>query len=137
MVSPNAQRVRLHVQTERGFVDGLTILGFLKRLLRQYRGPIILLWDSAGVHIRRAVLDFIAAHPRLELVVFPKYAPELNPVEYLWGQVTHYMAGRAPRDLAELRALLQGAIRHLRSAPWRRSACLRAAPLDWRGTSVK
>jgi len=105
MVSPSAQRVRLHVQTERGFVDGLTILGFLQRLLRQYRGPIILLWDSAGVHIRRAVLDFIATHPRLELVVFPKYAPELNPVEYLWGQVTHFLAGRAPRNLAELRTL--------------------------------
>ena len=137
VVSPGAQRVRLHVQTERGFVDGLTILGFLQRLLRQHRGPIVLLWDSAGVHIRRAVLDFIAAHPRLALVVFPKYAPELNPVEYLWGQVTRFLAGRAPRDLVELRTLLQAAIRRLRSAPWRLHACVRAAPLDWQGTGVK
>jgi transposase len=136
IVSPSGQRVRLQVGTVRGNVDGLRVLAFLRRLLRRQRGPILLLWDSAGIHLRRAVLDFITDHPRLELIVFPKYAPELNPVEFGWTQVSTYLAGRAPRDLPALRVLLQAAIRRLRPHPWRLRACLRATPLCWRGTPV-
>lgn len=136
-VSPGAQRLRLHVQPERGVVDGLVVRAFLQRLLGLHRGPIRLAWDSAPIHLRRAVRDFAAAHPRLAAITYPKYAPELNPVEYVWAQVTPALAGSAPRDLAERRTRLQAAVRRIRSAPWRLRACLRAAPLDWRGTRVK
>lgn len=137
VVSPKGQHFGLQIQTVRGTVNGLHILAFLRRLLKRLRGPIVLLWDSAGIHQRRAVLDFIAAHPRLVLVSFPKYAPELNPVEFVWTQVTTYLAGRAPRDLPELNVLLQAAIRRIRAAQWRLRACVRATPLSWRGLGVK
>ena len=136
-VSPRAQRLGLHLRTERGVVDGLVVRAFLKQLLRQHRSPILLIWDSAPIHTRRAVCEFAARHPRLELIVFPKYAPELNPVEYVWSQIKHILAGTAPLDLAELRALLQAAIRRVRSAPRRLRVCLHTAPLNWRGTGVK
>ena len=136
-VSPRAQRLGLHMRTERGVVDGLVVRALLQRLLRQHRGSILLVWDSAPIHTRRAVREFAARHPRLELVGFPKYAPELNPVEYVWAHIKHALAGTAPLDLAELRALLQAAIRRVRSTPWRLRACLHAAPLNWRGTRVK
>jgi putative transposase len=136
-VSPRARRLGLHLRTERGVVDGLVVRAFLKRLLRQHRGPILLVWDSAPIHTRRAVREFAASHPRLEVIVFPKYAPELNPVEYVWAQIKHALAGTAPLDLAELRKLLVAATRRVRSAQWRLRACLKVAPLNWRGTSVK
>ena len=137
VVSPGARQVRLPLHTERHTVDGWVILAFLQRLLREHRGPLLLLWDSAGPHLRQAVRDFIEAHPRVELIMFPKYAPELNPVEYVWANVTHRLAGRAPRDLPELTALLQAATRRLRAQSKRLRACLRSAPLNWRGTGVK
>ena len=129
--------MQLHTDTWRTTVDGWTVIRFLKRLLRGIRGPISLIWDSAGIHIRKIVKVFIAAHPRLTLIYLPKYAPELNPVEYVWTQVTHALAGHAPRDLPQLRTLLQAAVRRIRSTPWRLRACFRSAPLNWKGLGVK
>lgn len=137
VVSPKAQRLSLPLHTEHHTVNGDVILAFVRRLLREHRGPILLLWDSAGPHLRRTVLDFIEAHPRVELIQFPKYAPELNPVEYVWANVVQRLAGRAPRDLPELTELLRAATRRLRAKPTRLRACLRSAPLNWRGTGVK
>jgi transposase len=137
VVSAHAQRLRLAVHTQRGTVNGEVILVFLRRLLREQAGPLLVLWDRGGPHLRRAVLDFIEAHPRVALVMFPKYAPELNPVEYVWTQITQRLAGRAPRNLPELSALLQAATRRIRAKPTRLRACLRSAPLNWRGTGVK
>ena len=84
-LTPGGQRVHLHVQTFRHSLKGEQVLAFLKRLLAQVRGPLVLVWDNAAIHVRRLVVDFIADHPRVSLVRLPSYAPELNPVELVWA----------------------------------------------------
>jgi transposase len=46
--------------------------------------PILLLWDRAKWHGGQAVKDFLAAHPRIEVMKFPPGSPDLNPQEHVW-----------------------------------------------------
>jgi len=46
----------------------------------------LLLWDRGTIPRRKAVKQWITAHPRLHVEEFPAYAPDLNPAEYVWAQ---------------------------------------------------
>ena len=76
------------------------LIGYLKDLLREIRGQIVLVWDRLNVHRSRDVAQFIESRPRLDVEYLPPYAPELNPVEHLWCATKHHrMAGHAITDL--------------------------------------
>jgi len=85
---------------------GDTGLTFLTERLADIAGPIVLVWDSAPLPTRHKVRDFIAAQPRLHVFFLPKYAPELNPVECLWAQLSEHLACRAPQSIKELKRLV-------------------------------
>jgi transposase len=58
---------------------------YLETLLDAYpHVPIVLLWDRAPWHRGEKIRAVLAANPRLELVVFPTAAPDLNPQEHVW-----------------------------------------------------
>jgi transposase len=60
---------------------------------------------------------------RLELERLPAYAPELNPVEYLWGYwKQHELPNFCPKNFAELSGHARRALRRMR----RRSALVRS-----------
>lgn len=46
--------------------------------------PILLLMDRAPWHKAESLRQFIAAQPRLEVVLFPPACPDLNPQEHVW-----------------------------------------------------
>lgn len=58
---------------------------FLRHLLRQIKGVIVIVWDRGRTHQAKKVMSMVLEHKRLYFVNFPPYAPELNPVEYLWS----------------------------------------------------
>jgi len=69
-----------------GSIKAAQLIHFLRHLKRQVRGNILLVWDRLGVHRSRAVREWLQAQGRRFVVEeLPAYAPELNPVEYLWG----------------------------------------------------
>ena len=77
----------------------------MRQVLRHIRGSVILVWDRWSGHRGRSIRAMQAANPRLQLVELPAYAPDLNPVEFLWthlkwGELTNY----APHDAIELNA---------------------------------
>lgn len=45
---------------------------------------IVLFWDSAGWHKGSAVQEFIKQDGNIEVIHFPRYAPEENPQEHVW-----------------------------------------------------
>src|SRR5438552_14271035 len=48
-------------------------------------------WDGLRSHRSRMVWDFVRQqHGCLWLEFLPAYAPELNPVEYLWAHWKHH-----------------------------------------------
>ncbi len=66
-------------------IDGPRCAEFLRELLREVRGPVTLIWDGLGVHRAPAVKAVLARSKRVEVHRLPSYAPELNPVEPMWG----------------------------------------------------
>ena len=48
---------------------------------------ILLLWDRAPWHRGPALRALVAANPRLEFMLFPVAAPDLNPQEHVWKAV--------------------------------------------------
>lgn len=67
-------------------------------ILKQVRAiypkqKIVLLWDNAGWHRGSIVMEFIRQDGNIEIIHFPKYAPEENPQEHVWkrgrSEVTH------------------------------------------------
>ncbi len=130
-VSPKRNRIALYLRFHRGSLRGPAIEAFLSSLLRQVRGPIILLWDRNPIHKHRAVRAFIERHPRLQDEFFPGYAPELNPAEYVWAQADAALANSAPDDVAELKGLLNLARRRLHNSESLLWSCVYASDLPW------
>ena len=61
---------------------------FLKYLLSQFSGPIILIQDGARYHTSKATRQFLELHKeRLIVYQLPSYSPDYNPIEYLWKKV--------------------------------------------------
>jgi transposase len=92
---------------------------FLSRLLRSTAGKVFLIVDRLRAHMTPAVRAWVAAHAeRLEVFYLPRYAPELNPDEYLnndlKGQVN---ATGLPYDKGEVRSHIQEFMRRLLHLP--------------------
>lgn len=59
---------------------------FLRCLLKELPGQIIIIWDRFQPHRSKKVQSLLSIRPRrLHFDYFPPYAPELNPVEYVWA----------------------------------------------------
>jgi transposase len=88
----------------RGSVRGPQAAHFLRHLCRQIPGQLLVIWDGLPVHRSGAVQRFIQqTQGRLLVARLPAYAPELNPVEYIWGHLKgHALANFCPQDLPQL-----------------------------------
>lgn len=73
------------IEQERAF-EGEDAVRFLKHLMRQIEGKLLVIWDGSPIHRSRSVKDFLAsdATRRLQLEQLPGYAPDLNPDEGVW-----------------------------------------------------
>lgn len=85
-VAPHRDRVALYfrLHPDRN-VRTPELLEFLAILRRQLGGPVLIVWDRLPVHRAGKVQRWIAATGAFDTVHLPPYAPELNPVEYLWA----------------------------------------------------
>jgi transposase len=131
-ISPTGKRIRLHTRRYHRSLTGQEVLAFLRQLLRAIRGPIVLVWDNAPIHRRALVQRYLEAHPRVQVIPFARYVPELNPVEFVWTQLSQYLAGRAPATLGELAWLIHVGLQRTRQSSWRLWACIAGTPLRWR-----
>lgn len=101
-----------------GSVNSVAVVKYLQYVLEQVSGKVIVVLDNARIHKSKLVNAFLVSEPRLEIVHTPPYAPECNPVEWLWAWVKK----------TELRGLPARSVDDLRRA-WRRGlAKVRACP---------
>jgi len=94
-------------------------LVFLSRLLRSTSGKVFLIVDRLRAHMTPAVQAWVAAHQdRIEVFYLPRYAPELNPDEYLNNNLKGQVhATGLPHDKAEVRSHIQAFMRRLLHLP--------------------
>lgn len=84
-------------------MNGRRFCDFLKQLSQNIKGHIIVIWDGLRAHRGRQVSKYLANQTKIECHVFPPYAPELNPIEYVWGYLkTNPLSNFAPEGLDEL-----------------------------------
>ena len=117
-------RLFTHLQAQS--CTGETVVAFLRQLLRQIPGKLLVIWDGASIHHGQAVKDFLGrgAAARIHLERLPAYAPELNPAEGVWNQLKRVeLKNRCCLDLDELRWELGLAIRRLQRRPHLIRAC--------------
>jgi len=102
-----------------GTIRSPQVVQFLTHLMRHIPGNLVVVWDGLRSHRSRLVKEFVAStNGRLELEFLPAYAPELNPVEYLWGHwKKHELPNFCPKDYGELSYYAQRALRKMRRRP--------------------
>lgn len=116
----DGRRTRFYFHTRPGTYTDQALLGFLRALKRHFSGQcVILLWDGLGAH-KSGRMSAYLARQRAWLTVerLPAYAPELNPLEPLWGNVKGgELANLCPPDLAALRTPLRTGFARVRRRP--------------------
>lgn len=122
---------RLITQIREHAFKGEDVVRFLKHLLRQIPGKIVLLWDGATIHRCKAVKQFLSegAAERLRLIRLPAYAPELNPDEGVWRWTKRQLGNVCCPNKAELKNEVRRVFRKLRRRPEIIQACFDEAGL--------
>jgi len=102
-----------------GAIRAAQVIDFLGHLLRHLRGKLLVVWDGLPAHRAKLVEQFIAAQRgRLAVEQLPAYAPELNPVEYIWGYWKHHeLPNFCPRDFGQLSYQARRALCRMRRRP--------------------
>lgn len=91
VITPARDRVRLYFRLHPGRnIRTAEILEFLRLLRRHLHGPMILIWDRLQAHRSKKVRTWFDTNPGRHMEFFPPYAPELNPVEYLWSFLKYH-----------------------------------------------
>ena len=97
-------------------------LDLLETLDRTHPAPLFsrltVVVDNAKIHHAKKVQQWLAAHPRFEVLYLPTYCPRANPIERAFGDVHDKCTRNHTRK--RMRHLVQDVQRHLRSnGPWR------------------
>jgi transposase len=89
------------------------LIVFLRHLSRCVPGKLLIVWDRLAAHRSRLVREYLdTLEGRIEVEYLPAYAPELNPVEYIWAYLKqHELPNVCSKDLWNLG---ESARRHLR-----------------------
>jgi transposase len=85
-------------------IKSAQVTGFPDRLQWHVKGKILIIWDGLPAHRSRMVAQYLSEQQgRILVERLPAYAPELNPIEYLWGNVKgNDPANFSPKELCEL-----------------------------------
>jgi transposase len=115
----------------KGSIKSPQVVAFLRHLQRHLPGKILVLWDGAPIHRSLLVKQFVAStQERIVLERLPAYAPELNPVEYMWGHLkVHEIANLLVTKAWELSFEATAALRRMRRRPSIITACYTQAEL--------
>lgn len=109
MISTITNEGQLRFMLYHGKMTGAVFVSFLTRLVAGATRKIILIVDRLKVHASEEVQVWLYQHrEQLEIVGLPRYAPELNPDEYLNNDVKGNVNAGGP---AETRDELEGKLR--------------------------
>lgn len=102
-VSPVRGRMGLHFQVLRENVKTDRVQRFLRQLRRHAPRKMLVVMDRLNAH-RSAARILMAKRPGwFDIEWLPAYAPELNPVEYIWSNTKYgKMANFVPVDVDHL-----------------------------------
>jgi hypothetical protein len=103
-ISPIRRRVRLFLAWYvNANVRQDEVIQFLRGLLRHPSSNVIVIWDRLNAHRSHQTSSFVESQKRLTIEFLPPYAPELNPIEGVWGYLKyHRLPNHGIYDVDEL-----------------------------------
>ena len=107
--------VRFYFRFFAGSIKAPQVVEFLKALSATIGRKLLIIWDRLQAHRSRLVREHVEAQRgRIALEYLPPYAPELNPVEYIWAYLkSHAMPNFCAKDLGQLRQHAGGRLRSM------------------------
>ena len=128
----DGRRTRFFFQTRAGSYTDAALIPFLRDLKRHFpHRRVLLIWDGLSGHTSRVMAAYLARQRAwLTVEQLPGYAPDLNPIEQVWGNVkTRELANVCAPNLAALRPPLRAGFARVRRQPRLAFAFLRHAGL--------
>jgi transposase len=100
-------------------LNGLHTIAFLVHLGRLAGDRLLVIWDGSPIHRRAEVSAFVAeARGKIHVEPLPAYAPDLNPVEWLWRHLKDVeLANVSCLDLDQWHQELHLALGRVRQKP--------------------
>ncbi len=120
---------RFFFQIRSGSIKGPQVVEFIQNLQRHLKAHLLIIWDGAAIHRSKLVAQFLRGNKRMVVAErLPAYAPELNPVEYMWSHLKcHEIANLITTQAWELSVEATKALRRMRHRPSIIAACLSQA----------
>jgi len=102
-----------------GSIKGPQVVEFLRALRAQIDGPLLIIWDGLRVHRSKLVRQYVEADEAgIQLEFLPAYAPELNPVEYIWGYLkTHEIGNLCASNLHQVSDFARRRLKSMQRRP--------------------
>ena len=102
-----------------GAIRGPQFVEFLQALTKQVRGKLLVIWDGLPAHRSRVVNQYVESlDGQIVIERLPAYAPELNPVEYIWGYLKQRELGNlCLHTISEVGAFARGRLKSMQRRP--------------------
>ncbi len=117
---------RLVTMTQEHALDGEDVVRFLRCVLFQVPGPVLVIWDGSPIHLNKTVAAFLrtAEGQRVHLEQLPGYAPDLNPDEWVWCALKRVeLRNVLCMSVAQLKGEVRKALQRLQHKPHLLRAC--------------
>lgn len=128
MISSVTNRGKLRYMLYQDTMTSQVLIQFLTRLVRDAKGrKVFLILDNLRVHHSKKVAAWVAERTeQIELFFLPAYAPELNPDEYLNGDLKQQLkTGLSAHSKDELESKTRSILRGIQRRPERVAAYFR------------
>lgn len=108
-LSARRRRAGFYFSVRRQNATAGDVESFLRQVQRSLRRRLIVVMDRWSVH--RSAAKALEGDRRFEIEWLPAYAPEVNPVEYVWSHTKYGdLANYVPDDLWDLQRELDKSI---------------------------
>jgi transposase len=85
---PDGSNAHLVFELRPGAYNDETLIEFLSDLKAIEQRSVLLIWDGLPSHRSRRMLEWVASQRDwLSIEPLPGYAPDLNPIEQVWGNL--------------------------------------------------
>ncbi len=121
LISTVTNQGKVRFMIYEGGMNAQLLIKFLKRLIKDAKRKVFVILDNLRAHHSKIVKEWVANHrDEIELFFLPSYSPELNPDEYLNGDLKAGVHSREPaRNKEHLKKKVTSHMRMLQKRPAR------------------